>query len=115
MTLLTRDAILAAKDISEIQIEVPEWGGKVCIRSLSVGESDLYADYILKQKGDKNANALAYLLTLALVDNNGDKIFTEKDIVALAKKSRSAVERVALKCLEANGLTVDAGEDLEKN
>ena len=42
MPALTKDQILAADDLGVLKLTVPEWGGDVYIRVMSVGERDFY-------------------------------------------------------------------------
>ena len=42
MPTLTADQILAADDLGLLEIAVPEWGGSVFVRVMSVGERDSY-------------------------------------------------------------------------
>ena len=45
------------------------------------------------------------------MDESGDRIFTDKDITALGKKSAAALDKVFSAARELNGF----GDDIEKN
>jgi hypothetical protein len=71
MAILTRDAILAAEDREYTTVDVPEWGGSVRLRSITVRERDRYEASLLEQKGkDRKVNldnARAKLIILCAV------------------------------------------------
>jgi hypothetical protein len=98
MTLLTRDQILAADDITTEDVEVPEWGGTVRVRGMSGTERDAFEAASLKGKGknrDVNlANLRARLVAASIVDEQGQKLFDARDVAALGRKSAAALGRV---------------------
>lgn len=98
MKVLTREDILAAQDTTIEQVEVPEWGGVVCVRSLSAYDRDKLEASMLQQKGKTRTVTLedfsAKLFAAAVCDESGKLIFTEGDVPALSKKSAAALRRV---------------------
>lgn len=103
MAILTRDEILGADDITTITVPVPEWGGEVLVRALTGAERDRYEESLIRWRAGKGrnvaaipalANARAKLVSLSVVDENGDPIFTDRDVAALGDKSAAALERV---------------------
>ncbi len=117
MSLLTREAILAADDRKTKDVKVPEWGGTVRVRALSGAERDAYEASLvrIKSNGERQltlANARARLVFLATCDEAGDRLFTkEQDVNELGKKSAAALQRVWEAASELSGLT---DEDVEK-
>lgn len=111
---LTAESILAAEDFKYADVECPEWGGSVRIRSLSGGQRTIIAQRVQ----DKQLEDLDELLAvMACVDEDGSRIFTNKDITALKKKSAAVVTRIAKKVLELSGIGNEAEkvEDAKKN
>ena len=47
---LTKDQILAADDMGMLKLAVPEWGGDVYIRVMSVGERDASENEWMRKK-----------------------------------------------------------------
>lgn len=97
--LLSREQILGAEDRKTEDVEVPEWGGTVRVRALSGTERDAYEAGIVQIRGDGSRkftlqNARARLVSLALVDEAGNRMFTEADVAQLGEKSATALERV---------------------
>ena len=122
MAVLTRSQILEVKDFPEaVRVSVPEWGGDVLIRSMSASERDMYEQDLVaarvgnKDTGVKVTNVRARLLAFVIVDEEGNLLFSEDDIVALGKKSIVAVDRVFAKAQNMNALTQADVEALEKN
>lgn len=95
MTLLTRQDILDAKDRKSIIIEVPEWGGKVKLMTMTGHIRDKYDTSLLGKNGGANLiNIRAKLAAACIVDEDGKQQFTEKDILMLTQKSGKALNRV---------------------
>ena len=104
---LNAESILAAEDFKYAEVECPEWGGIVRVRSLSGGQRA----QITQRVNDKQLDELDELLAvMACVDEDGSRIFTNKDIVSLKKKSAAVVTRIAKKVLEISGIGNEAGE-----
>jgi hypothetical protein len=99
--MLNINEILTADDIRFEEIEVPEWGGWVRVRTLCAEESARFSDEIAKDK----KNGIALLLIMTLVDTEGKQLFTNASLENLRKKSMKAMLRVQKIVLEMNGLT----------
>jgi len=103
MAILTRDEILNAEDRQTLEVPVPEWGGSVLVRGLSGTERDQYEESLIRWRGGQGrnvaavpalANARAKLVSLAVVGEDGGRLFSDRDVVALGEKSAAALERV---------------------
>lgn len=116
---LTREDILAADDIQVEEIVVPEWGGKVRVRGLSGTERDAFEATILDNKCNvtkKNIeNLRAKLVSLSVVDEAGNRLFSDNDIVALGAKSARPVQRVFNIAQKLSGISEEDIEELTKN
>jgi hypothetical protein len=116
---LTRDDILSADDMKTEEVEVPEWGGCLNVRSLTGTERDTFEASLISQKGKGRAvsldNLRAKLVALTAIDEKGKRIFTDFDIVELGKKSAAALDRVFDKAQELSGLKQTDIEELTKN
>ncbi|MBQ6480528.1 MAG: hypothetical protein IJI45_05375 [Anaerolineaceae bacterium] len=98
---LTADAIFAAEDFNYADVECPEWGGTVRVRSLSGGQRSV----ITQRVQVKETEELEELLTvMGVVNEDGARIFTNKDIEALKKKSNAPISRIAKKIMEISGI-----------
>src|SRR5690606_20312294 len=96
--LLTREAILQAEDLPTEDVEVPEWGGVVRVRGLTGAERGAFEQSIVDARG-KGArmnlqNVRARLVALAVVDESGNRLFSDADVEALGRKSGRALNRV---------------------
>ena len=96
--MLTRDQILKIDDIKTEEVNIPEWGDSVKVRGLTGTERDAWEESILEQKGKntkvKLKNARAKLVSLSVVDEEGNRIFSDGDVEALGKKSAAALDRI---------------------
>jgi len=110
---LTANAILQAEDFMYDEVECPEWDGVVRIRSLSGAQR-----ITLKKAVDAgNDNVDEMLCVMAIVDEDGNRIFEQKQIAELSRKNTQAISRVAIRVLEISGLRnpAKAVQDAEKN
>jgi len=96
--VLSKDQILNAPDIVYETIDVPEWGGKIKVKSLTGDERDGWEQSIIDMRGNvaaaKLAGAQARLCALTIVDDDGKQLFTNSDVKALGAKSALALARV---------------------
>lgn len=117
--MLTRDQILAIKDIVKEEVEVPEWGGSVFVRTMTGTERDALENSVVIQKGKKRTtnmeNFRAKVVAHSVCDEKGDLLFTEADIEALSQKSSSALQRLFDVAARLSGLTAEDAEELTKN
>lgn len=106
LDFLDRDAILSAPDTLTVAVPVPEWGGTVYIRSITVAERErIEKMFQTDQKGrNKVKNLREELLIMSIINpNTGDNIFNRGDINKLSKKSAGASERVFEASLKLSG------------
>ena len=115
--LLSREQIIRAADRKTEDVDVPEWGGTVRVRALSGVERDAYEAGIVQLRGDGSKvvnlkNLRGRLVSLSCVDEEGNRIFTDEDAIALGDKSASALERVFDVARRLSGLSEDDVEEL---
>lgn len=116
---LSRDQILEAKDLETREVEVPEWGGTVLVRALSGTDRDAYEASLVQMRGNKSVpqlgNIRAKLVARAIVDEDGNRLFTDADIKVLGQKSAAALSRVFTVAAEMSGLNDADIEEIEGN
>jgi hypothetical protein len=119
VTLLTRDQILAAEDLSRELVEVPEWGGSVWVRALTGGERDDFEASCLMTKGKSSElnyrNMRAKLVVRTAVTETGERVFGDADVEALTQKSASALDRLFSVASRLSALGKEDVEELTKN
>lgn len=112
---LTAAEILAADDLGLKKIHVPEWGGEVYVRVMSVGERDAYEKLWIGKKDSGVDNFRTEYLARVLCDENGELLFSRDQIAALAKKSGAVCGRIFDAALTHNNMSAKDVEDLAKN
>jgi hypothetical protein len=119
---LTRDAILEAEDRTTEDVEVPEWGGTVKVRSLSGLERDQFEASVASIRWNgttptvesNRTNVRARLVSLAAVGEDGRPLFTERDLLVLGSKNAAALSRVYEVATRLSGLTDADVEELKQ-
>ena len=118
MGQLSKEQIFAVKPKSE-EIEVPEWGGYVFIRPVTLAEQARLADLGTKFEKtpvvDRMKNIRLRLLQWAVSDAEGRPLFEAKDLEELMNKPAGGSLRLQEAILKLSGLTEEARRDLGKN
>lgn len=113
--MLDKESILAAEDLRTEEVQVPEWGGSVYVRTLTGKERDAWEATLLDGTGRnrrvKLDNIRASLAAATICDAQGKQLFGPEDVAALGEKSALALDRVFEVAQRLNGLT---GEDVEE-
>ena len=117
MSILTRDQILEADDMTTQTVAVPEWGGDVLVGTLTGRQRDKFeTEFTTASKGQRGMeNIRAKLCALSLRGDDGETIFTLKDVGELGKKSAAALDRVFTAALSLNGFTQSDVDELAGN
>lgn len=116
MGILTREEILQADDLKTEIVNVPEWGGEVIVRTMTGTDRDIW-DNLMFRKGERNYlnDNRAKLCSCTIVDEHGNLLFTEDDVIELGKKSSMALNRVFDVAKRLNGLGPDDVKEMAKN
>ena len=119
MSLLTKSAILNAVDLQTEEVPVPEWGGTVRVRSLTGRERDAFEASMVRGEGKTRrvdlTNMRARLVALTVIDDAGQRVFSDEEGDLLGAKSGAALDRVFAVAQRLNGLSGAEVEALTKN
>jgi len=112
MARLSRDAILNAKDITQEEVEVKEWGGTVLVKALSGKKRSDIMESCMNDKGKMDLNKLypALMVTGCL-----EPEFKRADAEALNEKNSGAIEKVCKVISRLSGINQDDVEGAKKN
>jgi len=125
-TILTRDAMLGVQDMKIEKVYVEPWGGSVYIRTMSGRQKD---DFDLSMytvvpgtKGTKKErrevnlrNFRSRLIIATVCDEKGTLIFTDKDLIAIGRKSAVALDIIVDAARKLNGITVEEQDEMIEN
>lgn len=120
---LSKDDILNAQDLVTEEVAVPEWAPEpgmdatVLVRGLTGRERDDYEASMIVRRGDKVAqdvaNARAKLVVKCVVDDGGQRVFTDQDAPALGEKSAAALDRIFEVVARLSGLREEDAAEAE--
>jgi hypothetical protein len=100
---LTRNQILAARARTH-PVEVPEWGGQILLKPLSVAALGRF----LESRDTLSAYQLyPLLLVLSACDDDGQALFDQPDAEALAHSSFDVLKRIGDEILKLNKIQSD--------
>lgn len=129
-TYLKKADIESADDLIVVDVDVPEWGGVVRVRALSAddelqvvkrmvkrrnGDVVLRADGVTPEVDFDGALQRQIMLAgMAIIDENGERMFGDDEIGSLASKSKKALDRITAVVEELSGGNVaELTENLE--
>jgi hypothetical protein len=119
---LSKEQILQISDIKTKEIEVPVWNDTVYIRQLTRGQQDEYMQrrfkLAVKQRGREQEiggdidifGHDAWLVAQGVCNENGERLFTDKDAKELEKKNGEAIGTIASEILKFSGMDKDVEE-----
>lgn len=118
MALLSKAAILAADDLPTEDVEIQEWGGTVRVRGLTATERDRFEFQVASaRKNGTETDIRAAFAGRCMVDEQGGRLFTDKELSKLGGKSGAALDRIFDVVRKLSGMTddklKDAAQDFE--
>jgi hypothetical protein len=101
-----RDTILAAQDIEQRVVDVPEWGVKLELRTPTVKERGELITKFMRDEGTLDVVAMNPLLVVMCAHDpeTGERVFGPDDVDMLFDKSAAVMERLGEIALELSGL-----------
>lgn len=119
MGRINRADIEKAADLPTEAVLVPEWGGEVLVRGLNGTDKDQFLAETMKKGGDGKAldykDITARLVARCLVDEAGERLYSDDEIGALGRKSGAVLGRLFKVAQRLSGLEEQAAEAAEKN
>lgn len=96
MGILTREQIDAIDDLTVkmIEVEVPEWGGSVFIRPMTVSELDDYSNAVVRAKAKGLSDFRSKLVAYCLCDAKGERLYSDEEIQLIARHNAVVVNRL---------------------
>ena len=117
MTLTKQQILSTSPRLKEV--DVPEWGGSVFIRPLTIHEqaklADLGTKYEKSSVVDRMKNCTLRLVQWSVCDDQGNPLFEAGDLEPLMSKAASAFLRLQDAILALSGLTEESRKELGKN
>ena len=99
---LSRENILTHDDLPREEVQIPEWGGSVLVRTMTGSERDAFESEHLK---NPHKDLRARLAVATCCDEQGNLLFTAPDVESLAKKSAAALDRIFEVSARLSGLS----------
>ncbi|HOX22843.1 MAG TPA: hypothetical protein PLL10_05215, partial [Elusimicrobiales bacterium] len=107
--LLNKEQIKSVSDLETQDIEVPEWGGVVRLKSLTGAERDRFEASMVQGQGRNTTvnmqNLRAKLVAQSAIGEDGKPLFTEEDVKWLGEKSAKALNRLFNAAQTLSGLS----------
>lgn len=119
MKTLNKQQILSAVDLKKETVEVPEWGGTVIVSQITAADRDRFEASIYVGEGatrrQNTANLRARLCSLCLVDEKGERLFTDEEAAELGKKNAAVLDKLFDIAQSLNGMNKTETETAKKD
>lgn len=119
MAFLTREELLRKRPRRTKIVPLPELGGDVTIKALTEGERSRYEASFIDKEGKPRMSTIEAarrkLIVACAVDQQGNAIFTESDLAALAEQDSAAMSRIYNEARDLSGFTDHDIEELVAN
>lgn len=107
--ILSAEDIFAAEDTEYSEIDCPEWGGTVRLRSIKGTQRDAYEQSVITGNGANRSvnlkNARAKLIVLCAVGEDNRPLFTAEDVRRLGDKNAAPIDRLFDECRKLAGMS----------
>lgn len=114
--VVSKDAFIKNDDAEYSDVDIPAWGGKVRLKSMTGTQRDKYYADVFDDgevKGELGLTHMqTYILALSLCDENGNLWFQnpEEGIEILKHKNAASLEKAYRAAMKLNGIDVEAIE-----
>ena len=118
MALLNLEQLRAVPALETRDVDVPELGGTVRVRAWTGADRDEWNHLCLKRPkdGDGDPRGIrAAAIVVSLVDEDGKRLLSAKDVAIVDEWADAAVETVWNVVRETNRIGNQAVEEAEKN
>ena len=115
MKKLSKDDIFKADDLPTKDMDIPEWGGTLTIRTLTGAERDEWESAFVNQDKIDIRGLKARLVQLTTMNGDGQQMFTKADLRKINSKSASVIDRIFQVSQRLSGLTKEDAEELVGN
>ncbi len=117
--ILNKSQIQSVSDLETKDIEVPEWGGIVRLKSLTGAARDRFEASCMSGQGKNTSvnmeNMRAKLVAQSAIGEDGNPLFTEEDVKWLGEKSAKALNRLFTAAQQLSGLSDADVKELSEN
>lgn len=109
---LSRDAIFAVDDHKKVEVQCPEWGGSVFVRTMSGTERDAFE---LDQLANPKIHIRARLVAYTACDETGQLLFSPEDMEQLGRKNSKPLDRLFFESVRLNKISKEDIEELKND
>lgn len=116
MKMLSKEQLLNSKDLPEVEVECPDWGGSVKVKGMSVAKRKMvWQGATIKDFDGKDIFDLEKFQIISFIECVIEPKFSIADYEPLKNKSAAMVEKVNRKIMELSGITTpeEAKKSLE--
>jgi hypothetical protein len=102
--MLNRSAILAVPTPAPLSVSVPEWGGEIALRQMSLADVITWSDIGRDPARRASGESTAMVVIACAVSAEGEPLFTADDMGWLLAQPGFTIQRIANAALEHSDL-----------
>lgn len=122
MAILSKEAIRKVRDCKVVEVEMPEWDGSVCLKSMS-GKERVEMVNLLNGKKKEDVTpedgfkSQFSILSVCIVNEDGTRMFDTGDEAgeAFGDKSFASIDHLFAEALKVSGLNPEAVTEAAEN
>ncbi len=116
MAVLTKQQLLGATKPPQETVSIPELNGDVIVRGMSGAERDDFEVGLIQGRGKKREvnlkNLRAKLVAYCCINEQGERIFSESDVVGLGDVRADVVNRIYTVAQRLSGISDEDADEL---
>ena len=115
---LTKEQFIRGTHLKTETINIPEFGENYYIKvtELTAYDRDQFENWMLKNKDNRDyQNFRARLASMTIVDEQGNRLFSQDDIEQLGKVSASILDRICDIAQKLSGMKKEDVDSITKN
>ena len=109
-------SVLSLPDLQDELVDVPEWGYRLRVQSLTGTERDAFEISLLEARGKSREvnlrNMRAKLVAASVRKTDDSRVFNDSQVEALGRKNAAALQRVFRVAQRLSGLAEDEVDEL---
>jgi hypothetical protein len=117
--MLTREQILAHRDLPTEEVFSPGLGGSLRVRGMTARERDQFESSRVTRKNGKvqieSDNTRAKMVAICVVDPEGGRLFSDEDVPALGNLPADVLDPIFEVAARLSGMRPEDLEDARKN
>lgn len=113
--IINKEQFLLKRPRAVKKVFVESLGGDVLISSITAKEKEDFEEWVGKSVKEGTGNIRARMISLSVVDDKGERMFSDADVAEIGNNQNSVIEPLYDEIMSFNKFGKKDREELEKN